>query len=105
MTIGTIRAALLLVAMAASTFTASATSMEKLAIGCSDYEEYRTLSGFIVDRDLVASQKYAFLHDCRFFDKATKVFVSKKGIYTSCIRQPGNTTCYWVDNEYIDRRD
>ena len=88
-------------ALAALTLTASAASMETVAIGCSDYKDYKALVGFAVDKDRGAFMKYAVSHDCREFKAGDGVIVSDPGVMTSCIRERGNPTCYWVSNAAI----
>lgn len=97
--------AIAVAALAAFTLTASAASMETVAIGCSDYKDYKALIGFAVDKDREAYMKYATSHDCKVFAKAAKVIVSDPGVMTSCIRERGDPTCYWVSNAAIDRLD
>lgn len=95
------RIAIAAVALAALTLTASAASVIAVATGCSDYDDYKALVRFIVEHDRAAFEKYALSHDCRAFDKGAKIIVSEPGFNSSCIREPGNTTCYWVSNVFI----
>lgn len=108
MTYGTIRAALLLLAMAAlaaSTLTASAASMNRTALGCAEVKDYDALIYLAKENDDEAFALYAINHECSVFLKDTAIIIREHAINASCIRRRGNPTCYWFANDAINERD